>query len=86
MKEISIRELHARTGHWLREAATYGEIQVTNNGERIAKIVPSAPRQRIPYFARRQETTAFKKATLENKFIGGTELTKAVSEDREDRY
>ena len=86
MKEISVRELHARTGHWLREAAHYGEIQITSNGKRIAKLTPSAPLREVPYFARRKELPAFKKATAEKKFMGGTELTKALSEDREDRY
>jgi len=86
MKEISVRELHARTGHWLREAAHHGEIQVTSNGKRIAKITPSSPSRGVPYFARRKELPGFKKATAEKKFMGGTDLTKALSEDREDRY
>ena len=86
MKEITIRELHARTGHWLREAAQHGEIQVTSNGRRIAKILPSSTEEGIPYFTRRKELPAFKKATREKRFVGGTELTKALSEDREDRY
>jgi prevent-host-death family protein len=86
MKEISVRELHARTGHWLREVRQHGEIQVTSNGKRVAKIIPSEPLQEVPYFARRKELPAFKKATADKKFVGATELTRALSEDREDRY
>jgi two-component system sensor histidine kinase SenX3 len=32
MKTISIRELHAKTGGWVRQAVHYGEIAVTDHG------------------------------------------------------
>ena len=42
MKTITIRELHHNTGEWLRKAAKFGEIHVTERGKTIAKILPQA--------------------------------------------
>ncbi len=39
MKTISIKELHAATGHWVR-AAKKQTIIVTDRGEKIATIKP----------------------------------------------
>lgn len=38
MKTISIRELHARTGHWVRYAAGNGGVTVTDNGTPVATL------------------------------------------------
>ncbi len=38
MKTISIRELHERTGHWVRTAHREGAITVTDRGRRIAVL------------------------------------------------
>jgi antitoxin (DNA-binding transcriptional repressor) of toxin-antitoxin stability system len=40
MKTISIRELHTRTGHYVRQAATE-PITVTDRGQTIAIIRPA---------------------------------------------
>ena len=40
MKTISIRDLHLRTGRWVRHAATLGPIVVTDRGRRIAALQP----------------------------------------------
>jgi prevent-host-death family protein len=85
MKTISIRELHARTGEVVRQASRYGEIQVTDNGRVVAKIIPHNERSEEPYFARRQPSAAFKKLDQSGKTGGGTDSTIAISEDREDR-
>jgi len=42
VKTISIKQLHAETGRWVR-AAKQGPITVTDRGERIASLVPHAP-------------------------------------------
>lgn len=39
MKTISIKELHARTGYWVRTAKTTPLI-VTDHGEQIASLQP----------------------------------------------
>ncbi len=40
MKTISIRELHLKTGRWVRQAATRGPIVVTDRGRRVAALQP----------------------------------------------
>ena len=40
MKEISIRELHRRTGAWVRSARKYGSILVRDGNLPVAKLVP----------------------------------------------
>ena len=83
MKTISIRELHAKTGKYVRNVAEAGEIYVTDRGKTIAKIVPEHEQHEVPYFARRKLTPAFKK--IMHKLKGGTDSTILISEDREDR-
>lgn len=85
MKTISIRELHAKTGQYVREVAEAGEIYVTDHGKTIAKIVPQQPDSEVPYFARRQLTPAFRKLMASGQLRGGTDSTILISEDREDR-
>jgi prevent-host-death family protein len=86
MKTISIRELHEKTGHWVRRAAATGEIVVTDRGQTIARIVPQPPQNEIPYFARRKMSPEFKRLWDSGKLRGGTDSTQIISEDREDRY
>ena len=43
MKTISIRELHLKTGQWVRHAASRGLIVVTDRGRRIAALQPFDP-------------------------------------------
>jgi prevent-host-death family protein len=85
MKTITIRELHSKTGELVREAARYGEIRVTDNGRVVAKIVPQNEAPRVPYFARRQSSAAFKKLDASGKTGRGPDSTVTISEDREDR-
>ena len=40
MKTISIRELHLKTGQWVRHAASRGPIVVTDRGRRVASLQP----------------------------------------------
>ena len=85
MKSITIRELHARTGEWVRAASRHGEIQVTDNGRVIAKILPQAARTEVPYFARRKPSPAFKRLDASGKTGLGADITLGISEDRDDR-
>jgi prevent-host-death family protein len=86
MKTITIRELHERTGEWVREARRYGQITVTDHGKIVAKIVPEIEQRQIPYFARRKVSPEFEKLSTDLKVQRGTDATVAISEDREDRY
>ncbi len=85
MRTITIRELHNRTGELVREASRHGEIRVTDNGRVVAKIVPQAEPAKVPYFARRKPSAAFKRLDESGKTGRGTDSTRAISEDREDR-
>ena len=81
MKTVSIRELHHNTGEWIRKAARFGEIHVTERGKTIAKIIPQAPAHEVPYFARRKLSRRFR--AIMDKLEGGTDSTQIISEDRD---
>jgi prevent-host-death family protein len=85
MKSITIRELHNQTGRLVREASRLGEIQVTDNGRVVARIVPYAGPPNVPYFARRKPSAAFQKLDASGKTGCGTDSTTIISEGREDR-
>ncbi|MFN2376377.1 MAG: type II toxin-antitoxin system Phd/YefM family antitoxin [Candidatus Binatia bacterium] len=42
MKSISIKELHDRTGHWLRRVKGEGEVVVTERGTPLVRILAAA--------------------------------------------
>ena len=80
MKTITIRELHQQTGRWVRQASS-GEVQVTERGRLIAKIVPAAPPPAKPYFANPRYTRAFLRHR--KSLRGGTDATEIISQDRD---
>lgn len=83
MKTISIRELHEKTGEYVRKAADVGEIYITDRGKTVAKLVPQQEASQSPYFARRKLTPAFRKLMKTGKLRGGTDSTRIVSDDRD---
>jgi len=87
MKTITIRELHTRTGRWVRRAVQHGQIFVTDHGRTVARIVPATTVAAIPYFARRKFISPAFRKLVENGRLGrgGRDSTLAISEDREDR-
>lgn len=85
MKTISIRELHERTGQWVRLVRRHGEIVVTDHGEAVARLTPEVSRQEAPYFARRVWSSAFRRLAASGKLARGADSTVAISGDREDR-
>src|SRR5438034_1760958 len=85
MKTITIRELHARTGQWVRRAAQHGQILVTDNGRTVAKILPESETAEAPYFARRKLSPAFKKLDESGRTARGADSTAAIAAGREDR-
>ena len=80
MKTISIRELHEKTGDWVRRSVTLGPITVTDHGKVIAQIVPEANAATNPFAARKLRKGY---ARLLGKLKGGTDSTQSVSEDRD---
>jgi prevent-host-death family protein len=83
MKTVSIRELHEKTGAYIRKAAETGEIYVTDRGKVIAKIVPQEDQPSTPYFSRRRLTPEFGRLVKTGKLRGGTDSTQIVSDDRD---
>ncbi len=81
MKSITIRQLHDATGKWVRRAAALGELQVTERGRRIARLVATMPRPEQPYFSRRKFLPAFR--TARPHLHGGTDSTQTISDDRD---
>lgn len=85
MKTVSIRELHEKTGEWVRRVRRDGEIVVTDRGQAVARLAPEEPRTEVPYFARRVLSPAFRKLSASGQPARGTDSTAAISEEREDR-
>jgi prevent-host-death family protein len=83
MKTITIRELHEKTGEWVRGAARHGEITVTDRGRAVAKLLPCAEEEEVPYFARRKLTPTFARLEKAGKLRGGRDSTETISEDRD---
>jgi len=44
MKTISIKEVHDKTGHWLRRVQAEGEVIVTERGSPDSAVIISAMR------------------------------------------
>jgi antitoxin (DNA-binding transcriptional repressor) of toxin-antitoxin stability system len=85
-ERVSLRQLHSRTGHYVRQAARH-RIVVTDNGKAIAEIKPlSEDDNEVPYFARRKLTPEFKKL-MESGGLkpkpGSRDITDLISEDRD---
>ncbi len=79
---ISIRDLHARTGHFVRKAAEMPVI-VTDNGKPVAEMVSAATGRRKAKsgrWARRPLVPAY--AKLAGKPVGGTDSALMVAEER----
>ncbi len=87
MKTISIRELHARTGKWVRQASERGQILVTDNGRTVVRMIPEQAPSKVPYFARRRFINPKIRRWIESGQAGrgGTDVTAGISADREDR-
>lgn len=85
MRTVTLRELHARTGEWVREASRCGQIVVTDNGRPIARIVPESEGTGTPYFADRKPSKAFRVLDRSGKTGRGRDVTRMIAADREAR-
>ena len=83
MKTISIRELHERTGVWVRKAAELGSITVTERGRPIARLEAVVGSRRPNPFAARKLRPGYRR--LMGKLTKGPDTVIVVSEDRSDR-
>jgi prevent-host-death family protein len=65
--EIPIRELHSRTGHFVRLAARQNEIIITERGKpaaRLSPLIPAAEQTPAATFAQRRRVRADYRAAL----------------------
>ncbi len=81
MKSISIRELHEKTGEWVRRSEKLGTITVTDRGKAVARIVPVEAIAAVNVFAVRKLRRGYTR--MLGSLKGGTDSTQAVSEDRD---
>lgn len=77
MKTISIKELHAETGRWVRAAKTQ-IITVTDRGEEVAELRPLTVTERPKAKLNAKERLAWMPAVAEDS-------TRYISEDRDGR-
>jgi antitoxin (DNA-binding transcriptional repressor) of toxin-antitoxin stability system len=81
MKTISIRELHARTGAWVRKAVELGAITVTERGKPVVRLEAVATARPANPFRSRRLRPGY--ARLRGGLGKGTDSTTIVSEDRD---
>lgn len=77
MKTISIRQLHERTGSWVRSAAKDGRFVVSDRGRPVAVLGPFQGPPDKP-FGKRKMTRGF--ASLPK--VGG-DSSRTISEERD---
>ncbi len=83
VKTISIKELHDRTGHWLRRVVEEQEVIVTERGQPIARMLPPAPAVKTNPFLRRRLLRGV--ARLLERPLGGPSSTEIIAEGRDGR-
>lgn len=83
MRTISIKELHERTGHWVRRVVEEQEVTVTERGRPIARLLPP-PKAEVPNPFLRRRLLAGVAALLDRPIVGPTS-TDIISDEREDR-
>ncbi len=81
MKEISIRELHRRTGQWVRSARRYGAIVVSDRNVPVAKLTPVSEELPVNRFKNWKPLKRF--ASALNRPVTGRPVQDLISEDRE---
>ncbi len=81
MKTISIRELHERTGAWVRRAVELGAITVTERGKPLVRLQSILDVKPANPFQERRLRPGY--ARLRGKLGRGTDSTTIVSEDRD---
>jgi prevent-host-death family protein len=83
MKQVTLRELHEKTGTLVREAVRLGGIVVTDRGHPIARIEPASQRSSDKPFKHRHILPAYQELLDAGALQGGTDSTQIVREDRD---
>ena len=85
MKQVSLRELHEKTGALIRDARRLGGLIVTDRGAPIARIEPVDARPAPNPFLSRKVLPAYKRLLRSGRLGRGTDSTQIVSDDRDGR-
>jgi antitoxin (DNA-binding transcriptional repressor) of toxin-antitoxin stability system len=80
MKEISIRELHRRTGAWVRDARKYGSILIRDRSTPVAKLIPVSEEPAVNLFEGWKPQQKFAKAL--DRPVSGTPVEEIIGQDR----
>jgi prevent-host-death family protein len=83
VKTISIKDLHDKTGHWLRRVKAEGEVIVTERGNPVARMLPPARPPAGNPFAKRKLLRGV--ARLIERPIGGPDSAAIISAMRDGR-
>jgi prevent-host-death family protein len=83
MKRVSIRELHEKTGEWVRLAEAHEQIIITDRGQPVASLAPYRQPAKRNRFTARKLVPAY--AKLRGKLRGGTDSGALISTDRDAR-
>ena len=81
MKEISIRELHRRTGAWVRDARKYGSILIRDRSTPVAKLIPINEEPAVNLFENWRPRKKFADAL--DRPVGGTPVEEIIGQDRD---
>lgn len=85
MKQVSLRELHEKTGALIRDARRLGGLMVTDRGAPIARIEPVDTRPSPNPFLSRKVHPAYERLLRSGRLGRGTDSTRIVSDDRDGR-
>jgi prevent-host-death family protein len=86
MKTISLRELHNKTGKWVRSVKDEEEIIVTDRGEAIASLRPLSIKPKMTIDWRHRDLAPGYAAALKaGKLKSKVDSSIGISEDRTSR-
>lgn len=85
MKQVSLRELHEKTGSLIRDARRLGGLIITDRGAPIARIEPVDSRPAPNPFLSRRVLPAYQRLLRSGRLGRGTDSTQSVSDDRDGR-
>ncbi len=80
MKEISIRELHRRTGAWVRNTHKHGPILIRDRNTPVAKLIPISGEPLENLFENWKPLPKFARAL--DRPVNGTAVEDIIGEDR----
>ena len=83
MKQVSLRDLHEKTGALIRNARRLGGLIVTDRGAPVARIEPVDARPAPNPFLARKVLPAYQRLLRSGRLGRGHDSTLIVSDDRD---